>query len=419
MRWLFRDEKNTGETQTFEETLQRIDAWWQAFEMQSKNLEALFAGSAKWDLPEWMAENLQSIDERLMWEYGPAVNGSGHRLVITPESARELRPLTATIIERAPRLSDWEFFPYRLPEDLESAQATVEGRTGGSLDGLVVDARIGEHSLINLTFRSPRTRSADDQQALNDAFVATETLLGEELLDKWVGVIEVAPLRHSGGFLGLFGKAKRQPTDERFQANSGIRLGQLKEVVDSLVVCLRDQLPSQVPTQSIDPDEKAQWSCIELKPQEAVDYPDRTDLIAALTLNPTLWMAAHCGRPFSSERFSRSGEVFVYVKIDRDDGPEGPQFSDRDEIETAINKALASDSLGGVCGGGTGIRYSYSDLVLTDLDRGIASVRKVLRNGGVPKRSWILFFDANLCGEWVGVYDDTPPPPTPDASNED
>ncbi|MBC7820974.1 MAG: hypothetical protein IAG10_29160 [Planctomycetaceae bacterium] len=354
-----------------------------------------------------------------MWEYGPAVNGPGHRLVITPESARELRPLTTAIIERAPRLSGWEFYPYRLAENLESAQATVAGRTGGSLDGVVVDARIGEHHLIDLTFRSPRTRNAGDQQSLNDAFVATETLLGEELLDKWVGVIEVAPMRQSGGFLGLFGKAKRQPTAEGSQANSGIRLDQLKEVIDSLVVCLRDQLPSQAPTQSIEPDEETQWSCIELKPQEAVDYPDRTDLIAAVTLNPTMWMAAHCGRPFSSERFSRSGEVFVYVKIDRDDGLEGPQFSDRDEIETAINKALVSDSLGGVSGGGTGIRYSYSDLVLTDRDRGIAVVRKVLRNGGVPKRSWILFFDADLCGEWVGVYDDTPPPPTPDPPDED
>lgn len=418
MRWLFHDKLMADEVVARAETLRRIDAWWSNFASQTKNLESLFAGGDQWDLPKWMEENLQSIDDRLMWEYGPAVNGLGHRLVITPESARELRPLTATIIERSPHLSGWEFYPYRLPEDAESAQATVEARTGGSLEGVVVDARIGEHNLVDLTFGSSRTKNADDQQALNDAFVATETLLGEELLDKWVGVIDVAPLRKSGGLLGLFGKAKRQPTDVGDQATSGIRLDQLKEVVDSLVVCLRDQLPRQAPTQSIEPDDEAQWSCIELKPEEADDYPERADLIAAVTLNPTVWMAAHCGRPFSSERFSRSGEFFVYVKIDRDDGPEGPQFSDRDEIETAINQSLASDSLGGVSGGGTGIRYSYIDLVLTDLNRGIAAVRKTLRSGGVPQRTWILFFDADLCGEWVGVYDETPPPPTPDPSDE-
>lgn len=100
--------------------------------------------------------------------------------------------------------------------------------------------------------------------------------------------------------------------------------------------------------------------------------------------------------------------------IDGQDGLEGSDYSGRDEIEAAITKALISDSLGGVIGGGTGIRYSYVDLVLTDLERAVASVRKVLREGQLPKRSWILFFDADHCGEWVGIYDDTPSPPVPD-----
>jgi hypothetical protein len=30
---------------------------------------------------------------------------------------------------------------------------------------------------------------------------------------------------------------------------------------------------------------------------------------------------------------------------------------------------------------------------------------------GVPERSWVLFFDANLGAEWVGVYPETPEPP--------
>jgi len=32
-----------------------------------------------------------------MWEFGPAVNKEGHRLVITPESAHHLRPLVNRI----------------------------------------------------------------------------------------------------------------------------------------------------------------------------------------------------------------------------------------------------------------------------------------------------------------------------------
>jgi hypothetical protein len=38
-------------------------------------------------------------------------------------------------------------------------------------------------------------------------------------------------------------------------------------------------------------------------------------------------------------------------------------------------------------------------------------VRKALRKLKVPERSWILFFDADLGAEWVGVYPETPEPP--------
>jgi hypothetical protein len=34
-----------------------------------------------------------------------------------------------------------------------------------------------------------------------------------------------------------------------------------------------------------------------------------------------------------------------------------------------------------------------------------------LRKLEVPERSWVLFFDAGLAAEWVGVRPETPPPP--------
>ena len=66
---------------------------------------------------------------------------------------------------------------------------------------------------------------------------------------------------------------------------------------------------------------------------------------------------------------------------------------------------------GCVIGGGTGLRYSYIDLALTDVRRGSDLVRQRLRAGNVPKRSWLLFHDCEWAREWVGVWDDTPRPP--------
>jgi hypothetical protein len=38
-------------------------------------------------------------------------------------------------------------------------------------------------------------------------------------------------------------------------------------------------------------------------------------------------------------------------------------------------------------------------------------VVEVLRKGNIAKRTWILFHDDIYAGEWIGVWEDTPPPP--------
>jgi hypothetical protein len=86
-------------------------------------------------------------------------------------------------------------------------------------------------------------------------------------------------------------------------------------------------------------------------------------------------------------------------------------FKDKSEIEDALDAILMSNRLGCVIGGGTGRRYSYIDLALIDLKQGIDAIRRVLVEGKIPKRSWIQFFDSTLAQEWVGIYDDSPPPP--------
>jgi hypothetical protein len=88
-----------------------------------------------------MVDTLQAIHPSLMWEYGSAMRQPGHRLVITPESRRFLRPMVRTILERAPKIAGWEFYPYRLaetaeltpeltPEDKSEETPTSEGSEG-------------------------------------------------------------------------------------------------------------------------------------------------------------------------------------------------------------------------------------------------------------------------------------------------
>lgn len=389
MRWLYHNKTRPNEVTAHDHMLRKIDAWWDEFERNAERLEDLFRQVSDWDLPDWMNRHLQGIRSELMWEFGPAINVRGHRLVITPEVNSELRPLTDAIIARAPKLKGWEFYSYRLAEDLESTLPTVQARTDLDISDVTVALNVGSDNRIDLVFRWERMPSNDDQ-AFDAAFVAAETLLGEKLLDRWVGVIQLV--------------------DYQTPAEQGQRflpLDRLKPTFDSLVNSTRSQLPAEPYGVSMDDGE---WAGLKLEPEEARDYPERCDLLTCITCNPDLIAATFSNGPFYSERFSRCNETFCYLKVDGSDESSN-DYQDRDDMEEAVRNALSAQDLGGLIGAGTGLRYSYMELALTDVDRGIAAIQRAMREGNVPRRSWIMFHDANLAAEWVGIYDDSPVPP--------
>src|SRR5262249_11133337 len=151
---------------------------------------------------------LGAIHPKLMWEFGRAVRNGGHRLVVTPEAEHQLRPLVRIMLERAPAIPGWEFYEYRLAEDLESTQQTVECRTGVDVSEFKARVSRGDQQRIDVVFTSPTVADVEDAPANEAAFVATETLLGEHCLNNWVGTIGVSPMTRGKGPKSQFSGAK-------------------------------------------------------------------------------------------------------------------------------------------------------------------------------------------------------------------
>jgi hypothetical protein len=403
MRWQFGDTSDPEFRANRELYLAKIEAWWNEFKRAADSIDGTFSSNSTIDIVAWMHEHLHAVHPQLMWEYGPAVKGPGHRLVITPESSRHLRPLTSSLMKRAPKLDRWEFYEYRLPEDVGMAHQTIRVRADFDSSEFKVRIQRNELNRIDLCYFAPNIAGADDRHALNAAFVATETLLGEERLDKWVGNIEVCPLKRPSVVASLLRLGNSGPKHL-------IPLERMKDTFDSVINSIREQLP---PEPHYKRTENAQWSVCELTPIQAADYPQQLDLIASVFIDPAMWSAAHSHGNFYSGRYSQCGETFCYVKIDGADGFEDSKFADRSEIEDALTEQLTRHKLGCHIGGGTGLRYSYVDLAVVDLPRGIQAVRQILQAGRVSNRSWIQFHDSDLIAEWIGVYDDSPEPPMP------
>jgi len=58
-----------------------------------------------------------------------------------------------------------------------------------------------------------------------------------------------------------------------------------------------------------------------------------------------------------------------------------------------------------------GVRDLYLTLALSNLAAGVQRAARTARREKVSTRSWLLFCDDIWKTEWVGVWDETPPPP--------
>lgn len=380
MAWKFLDTSKPANKRFREESMQAINAWWAHFQNKRKNIEAFLEGRAHWNIEDFMADSLQAIDENLMWEFGNEAEGK-FNLVITPETERHLRPMVDTIIQTAPKISNWAFYAYRQPHGYEATVELVKDQSRLDITNLSFNAEYDDEHLIDLAFKYKGDAS---EEALADAvFTSCEYLLGEEILDRWIGDMTFAK---EGG-------AEFKPISEL--PNTVLKL--IEEMKASMhdqpIHKLRDKL--EIVGFSLDAEE-----------MDDNDSSERFDMTMAKTRVPQVWQAAHSGSPFDSCRFSKHGERFAYLKL------EGEYDEKKIEaVEEAINKALASAGAGCTTGSAVGKNHGYVDLCFADPDKAVNVMKEACKSAGCPSQTWLQFFDADWAGEWIAIGSGVATPP--------
>ncbi|MCB9933294.1 MAG: hypothetical protein H6841_07730 [Planctomycetes bacterium] len=99
------------------------------------------------------------------------------------------------------------------------------------------------------------------------------------------------------------------------------------------------------------------------------------------------------------------------ISLDESELDGDQRFERRRPLEDELDAALREAGLGCVGGGGTGVWFGYSLLALTDVRAAIPLIRELARRHDAPADAWLCFADYDWCAEWVGIWDDTPPPP--------
>jgi len=382
-RWKFTQNLTDTEKNIFNKKCQAITHFWKEFEANHTNIVNAGERKSDFDIAKFMNTNLQPIDKKLLWEFGPAVSIEGHRLVFHKNGDLSAQPLIEEILKNAPNLEHWEFYNYLLPIEGE-VDFAVKAKTGGTIKDFEVDLGIDDiNNVINLEFNK---KSEEQDNDLEVIYTALDYILGEEIFSKWVGSIDI----------------KEEPL-----TNNAIPFSELHKNFHQKIKDIKEQLPQKPMSQLED-----SWSIMKSEPSPQADYAAQDDIYVLQTKSPKISQAQQSQFSFVSERFSNFGEIFCYLKLENITESKSNQelLEDRNSIEDALEKALTKENLGCCIGGGTGYRYFYINLIITDLEKGTKLIKKLLQEEKISKHAWILFHDKVLRSEWIGVWDNSPKP---------
>jgi hypothetical protein len=381
MRWRFPDPTDADGTRSRSEVTGAIARFWE------KAVPTLRSGDPA--AAERLATELGSIDPALALEVDP----TAHTLLLQPGSIRSLHPIVADLVAAAPPIEGWTVHRFRPPADLGAALARVAAKSAAPVDLHSVAASLTDAHRIDIAYVTPL--ATDFDEATLQSWLVTETLLGEEALDSWIGKVETT-LPPRGWWSRLFPRP-----------DTGVPPAELPGLVDALRRNVLERLPA-APWHQLTP-RPARIPVVGSTTPPSGDPPQRTDVVAGETLHPPLFQASRDSLGFASARYSRHGETFAYVKLEAT--AVALPAAKRNALEERIHQALTRADVGGALGSSSGHRYAYVDLSLVDVDRAIPIVRSVLHEAGGSHRSWILFLDDALAEEWVGIWPDTTPPP--------
>lgn len=392
MRIVFRDAANHYESNAYQKLVEASDLLWRSIVETCREPTEAAGAAVSQTLEREIGARLSRIDRRLRVDVDEPRSGLGS-IAISTAGERRLRPLAETIVERAPKLERWTVTVQRPAEPFDRALGRVRETTGVDLSDARARAGFTRGHLLEVVVYAPGGASREAAE------LAVESLCGEAVVDDWIAAIDVEPMARSGPL--------RVVQPERETAST-FPIGELGAAVRRAIEAVHEALP-ELPCHARV--ETAQWTMLEADPQRASDWPGQDDVALVTTMLPELAKSFLEGAPIASIRFSRHKETFCYLKIDGVGVPPVERLARRTALEDALNAALVPARSGAVVGNGLGIRYSYVMLALAALEPGVSQVSEIVRAFGVPKRSWLLFYDSALADEWVGIHRDAPAPP--------
>ncbi len=390
------------ETARYLALVRQIDDFWKEFRATAPQLEAGSGDGFANSLRAWLGR----IEPGLGLELSLEADGT-RRCHVLPVEGEQLLPLAELFVERAPERLPWEFSVRRPSLPLRRCLEIVRRDFARDLSSARARVGVGRGHALEVVIGSDQFQGAEDEAALDAANALVARLLGDELFDAWVQQVSVVP------------QPKPSPLAVVGQQSNRLSLA-ISELQPALLAAIQGVVRGLPDVACHTHCERADWVLFELgddeRPSDGEAGEDLArpaplaDLLMAATMCPEMLRCHLSEGLFASERFSRFGEVFCYLKLELPQQEMQGRVEERVRLEQLIDRTLVPGQLGCVAGSGVGSQYVYIVLALVHLEAATERIIKKLRQEGIGHNSWLLYCDSAWRDEWTGIWPQTPSP---------
>jgi hypothetical protein len=176
-------------------SLETIQKFWLWFSEHRSEFARLLDSREASRLAKLINTKLELLYPDLQWEMGPGINKE-FQFVISPGGKLDLRPMIRNIIDLAPQLPDWEFYPSRQACPTRLSITLPESRQSINAEHWTCDMRLNPISgKIDVVLFDASLAGMEPKSQLRIGLLILDSLLGEDLIEDWLGEVEFSSTR--------------------------------------------------------------------------------------------------------------------------------------------------------------------------------------------------------------------------------
>jgi len=171
--------------------MNRYEKFWNWLANNSSEIETLINSGQANSAAKLISKELDLISPDISWEIG--VKNDEVELVLSAQGDRALGKILDEMFVDCPSIPKWKISRYKQPKSLSSLSKLIDAQGYHlELENINVQVTLNpSNTKIDVVLISPDFNQIPSDQLYNFAFFILDGILGEKMVEEWIGKIDV------------------------------------------------------------------------------------------------------------------------------------------------------------------------------------------------------------------------------------